>query len=102
MKHNLLLENILEFCINMAYDQTEIVLFCNTTSTGKSNYTILYKLDFCSKKLNRKSFELLFENSNNQSRKVIENIFETKEKYGIGIINFDIILQILNGTVTNV
>jgi hypothetical protein len=101
-KHNQLLKSILEFAILTGELNSEISIAVSLRKFTKGA-SIEYKLSFYTKSLSMEDLDFIFRiRKNSEQPKLLEEMIEISEKYGLGIAIFDVLLTITGGYVNQV
>jgi hypothetical protein len=98
-KHNQLLKSLVEFAILTGEMNSEISINCSLYSFSRSA-AITYKIVFYSKSLRIEELDFIFRvRKDSEQPKLLEEMIEISEKYGLSIAIFDALLTIYGGYV---
>jgi hypothetical protein len=101
-KHNQLLKALTDFAILTSNINSEVSINCSLKKINKSA-CIEYKISYFSKSLTQKELDFIFRiRKHIEKPKILEEMVEINEKYGLGISLFDILLTILGGYATQI
>ena len=99
IKHNQLLKSLIEFIFLTADMKSEISVVCYLMNLN-NGASIEYNLTFYSKILTSSELEFVFRTSYNNEPRLLEEMIEIYEKYGLGAALFDVLFTALDGNIT--
>ena len=102
IKHNQLLKSLLKFVILTGDLKSEVSSNCSLKKFNKGA-SIEYKFIFYSKSLTLSELEFIFRvRKHFEQPKLLEEMIEINEKYGLGISVFDVLLTVVNGYMSQI
>lgn len=101
LRHTQLLTNLLTFVVDQAKEGSEVGLYCAVGGAQEGEFILSYRVNFSTTKLTQADLEeLLVTRKGETRRRGLNEVIELTENFGVGILVFDMLLQVLRGVVS--
>ena len=101
LRHTQLLTNLLSFVVDQAKEGSEIAVYCAVAGAQGQEFLLSYRVNFVTSKLTQSVLnELLVTRKGESHRRSLMEVITLKDLYGVSILAFDMLLQVLRGLVT--